>query len=616
MYARRGQAHTHVRAADFNARLNKNRQVEAYNNELQQFHKNNVRYEGAHQSDQRVETMRRMSRFQKQNEELMQGYQLEQKAREEELRRNMSEQNQQLSAALFDIKAQKLAEDTNVRRICEESEELKELHSRLRAAKISKIRAIQLAEKDALQQKATAQEAALDAMMERHRQDKFKRDDIEAKQKFDLNMQSKQILQDQIASRQQRKKEAYESFLKEKAMVDEIVAGIEQEDRHKQEALLAKQKELQDNIRNFLEDRRSWREAEKRKTEEELRRIEEYNLIQEERHRELSAKKQKAADEQDEVLRKLTKEIEGKRREEEEMRMLLDELYQEEAEQKGYEKEQREIEKRRQMKLDMIAANEYQKAVKLKVAEEQAIEEEKFRQQMMKKFEEDTRLEQMNAMRRRREMENYKKEVERLVEERRKVFEASVQAELQEMRQKQEQENYRQSVVERERARLLAEYASDLQDHLPKGVLRNDHDFEVVYGRAPEFDEDKEERDLIASRNTGIAVGNSSKGKDRSDSRTSQGRRSSRQYDYDYDDRQASTSEGRSRPVSQQNRRPVSQQNRRQNPASPKNEFSVNSDFFNGTGVGSRAGSRAGSRNGRSRNGSYADQKGPVDRPF
>eukprot|EP00462_Mataza_sp_D1_P005176 CAMPEP_0175113900 /NCGR_PEP_ID=MMETSP0086_2-20121207/16470_1 /TAXON_ID=136419 /ORGANISM="Unknown Unknown, Strain D1" /LENGTH=560 /DNA_ID=CAMNT_0016393315 /DNA_START=197 /DNA_END=1879 /DNA_ORIENTATION=- len=560
--------------------------------------------------------MRRMSRFQKQNEELMQGYQLEQKAREEELRRNMSEQNQQLSAALFDIKAQKLAEDTNVRRICEESEELKELHSRLRAAKISKIRAIQLAEKDALQQKATAQEAALDAMMERHRQDKFKRDDIEAKQKFDLNMQSKQILQDQIASRQQRKKEAYESFLKEKAMVDEIVAGIEQEDRHKQEALLAKQKELQDNIRNFLEDRRSWREAEKRKTEEELRRIEEYNLIQEERHRELSAKKQKAADEQDEVLRKLTKEIEGKRREEEEMRMLLDELYQEEAEQKGYEKEQREIEKRRQMKLDMIAANEYQKAVKLKVAEEQAIEEEKFRQQMMKKFEEDTRLEQMNAMRRRREMENYKKEVERLVEERRKVFEASVQAELQEMRQKQEQENYRQSVVERERARLLAEYASDLQDHLPKGVLRNDHDFEVVYGRAPEFDEDKEERDLIASRNTGIAVGNSSKGKDRSDSRTSQGRRSSRQYDYDYDDRQASTSEGRSRPVSQQNRRPVSQQNRRQNPASPKNEFSVNSDFFNGTGVGSRAGSRAGSRNGRSRNGSYADQKGPVDRPF
>lgn len=112
--------------------------------------------------------------------------------------------------------------------------------------------------------------------------------------------------------------------------------GIEREDRAKQQAMLAKQKELQDNIRMFLMERKAWREVERQKAEEELRKITEYNLIQEERHRRMSAQKQKAADEQDEVLKKLTKEIETKRREEDEMRALLDELYQEEKEQKYF----------------------------------------------------------------------------------------------------------------------------------------------------------------------------------------------------------------------------------------------------------------------------------------
>ena len=51
----------------------------------------------------------------------------------------------------------------------------------------------------------------------------------------------------------------------------------------------------------------------------------------------------KIADGQDEILRQLTREIEEKRREEEEMRRLLDELYQEEAEQKALEKLANEV---------------------------------------------------------------------------------------------------------------------------------------------------------------------------------------------------------------------------------------------------------------------------------
>ena len=113
--------------------------------------------------------MRRMQRFQRQNEELMTGYNIEQQAREETLKKTMAEQNSQMSAALYDIKAQKVAEETNVRRICEESEELKDLHGKLRAAKISRIRATQLAERDAIQVRDEQREAAMDERMDRDR---------------------------------------------------------------------------------------------------------------------------------------------------------------------------------------------------------------------------------------------------------------------------------------------------------------------------------------------------------------------------------------------------------------------------------------------------------------
>lgn len=305
------------------------------------------------------------------------------------------------------------------------------------------------------------------------------------------------------------------------------------------------------------------------------------------------------------------------------MRMLLDELYQEEAEQKGYEKEQTEIAKRARMREDMIKANEYQMALKAKLAEEQAVEEEKFRQQMLQKFAEDKRLEQMNAARRQREMENYKKEVERLVEERRRVFEESVRSELEELRSKQEQESYRQAVIERERARLLAEHATDLQEHLPKGVLRNPNDFEMVYGRAPAFDEDKEERDLIASRNTGIPVG-----KPRNDSRASAGRRS----EDDYGSRPGSNY-GNRRPPSdsggyrQSPRRASPRQSpSASRPASGRGRFgqqsSSASNIFgdsprnNGNSrQGSRRASRQDSRQ-SNRSGFMEDSKPPPDRPF
>lgn len=421
--------------------------------------------------------------------------------REKEQKALLRQQDEALAAALYDVKSQRVAEETNARRICEESEELKELKEKLRAAKISKVRATQLEERNLVEKQRATHDRAMDVMMENDRQAALDREYEESQRKFFLNLQSRSVLQNQIAERQQRKREAYEAFLTEKAMVDEIVRGIEEEDREKMVAQQRKQQELQENIRIYLEERRMWREAERQRAEEELRKIQEYNALQLKRQDELRANKKAKQDREDAALRQVTKEIEAKRREEEEMRALLDELYMEEAEQKALEKMREERAKRERMKNEMLRANEAQKQLKAERAAQLQAEEEEFREQMFAKFAEDKRLEQMNDARRRREMQNYKNEVERLIEERRQMYQASVEAELAERKQKEEQEKYRLAVVERERQRLLRENAEDLKDYLPKGVLKDARDFEVVYGRAPKPSDDDDTIAYIAARN-------------------------------------------------------------------------------------------------------------------
>ncbi len=94
-------------------------------------------------------------------------------------------------------------------------------------------------------------------------------------------------------------------------------------------------------------------------------------------------------------------------------------------------------------------------------------------------------LPQMNAARRQREMAEYKKEVDRLVEEKRRLYEAALQQELDAHARAEALEAARLQVVEAERQRLLREHAAALADYLPKGVVQTPNDYELLFGAAP-----------------------------------------------------------------------------------------------------------------------------------
>jgi hypothetical protein len=104
------------------------------------------------------------------------------------------------------------------------------------------------------------------------------------------------------------------------------------------------------------------------------------------------------------------------------------------------------------------------------------------------KFAEDDRIEQMNAQRRRMKQLEHRKEIERLLDERRAAFERERDTAVQEFEADAAREHERISIVEEERQRILRAHAAVLGLHdLPKGVLKNERDAALFsqFGASP-----------------------------------------------------------------------------------------------------------------------------------
>jgi len=479
----------HGDRAAFDRTIAARREADAKQDTLADFHAINARITAVNESESRVESMRRLRRIQQQNAELAMAYTIEQQMAEKEQRRMLAEQDRQLADAMSRMKNEEIAREQEHRRICDESEELSELRARLKAAQLNKARATQLSEKQLIHDIKKEQEAKRDQEMEADRLAALALEQAELERRQLSNMQSRSVLQGQMAEKERAKQRAYEQFLKEKAVIDSIVASIEADDQAKLQAQLEKQRELQQNIRTYLEERATWRAEEKKRAEYELKKIQEYQQLQEQRHAELMAARQQKVDRQDKVLERLTAEIEARRREEEEMQRLLYELYQEEAESRALEEIKAREEKINFMRREMIQANEQQKAFKAARRAALQAEEEEFRSKMLEKFERDAAMEKANVERRKKEMEEYRNEVEHILQERRRQYEQQVEQELAERERQQKEREYKLAIVEAERQRLLDEYAKDLKEYLPKGVFRTPQDYEKVFEKKPQMPE-------------------------------------------------------------------------------------------------------------------------------
>jgi hypothetical protein len=140
--------------------------------------------------------------------------------------------------------------------------------------------------------------------------------------------------------------------------------------------------------------------------------------------------------------------------------------------------------RREDMKVEMIEANELQKEFKAEARKRERDEEMVLIQKMLDKFQDDERMERENAQRRIVAKQKYILAIEQQRAGKRSQYVAEMEREKLELVQIKEEEEFRRSVVEEARKRLLAEHAVKLKGFLPKGILRNRQEYDLVQNAA------------------------------------------------------------------------------------------------------------------------------------
>merc|ERR1712167_382099 len=183
----------------------------------------------------------------------------EEAARREAAKRRKEYEVTQGNAIAKELERRKTVQDTKEReivRICNESEELKDLEKKLKTAYMNKERAAQHEERMLRQRRDILREKAIDDAMEADRIAAEIADQEKGGSKKNVTARQKAGLEKQMKEREYLKVEAAEQAKEDKAMVEAIVAKIEAEDRAEYEAREKHKAETRVLIKQYAEQRK------------------------------------------------------------------------------------------------------------------------------------------------------------------------------------------------------------------------------------------------------------------------------------------------------------------------------------------------------------------------
>ncbi|KAG2486968.1 hypothetical protein HYH03_014341 [Edaphochlamys debaryana] len=390
-----------------------------------------------------------------------------------------AEEEEKIALAMARKQQDKDRGDKEIQRLREQSEELRDLAEKIRVARVNKERADQLVEKKQL----TAQAQEYDRAINQYVNDSAAAAEaMEAENQMkrrDANVKARMMLEEQMVEKQEAARLAEAEAVRERAMIDEVVKRIMEEDMAEMATKRQRQEDTKAFIATFLQQQDELRRKQAEAAAAEDKKIAEYWQNVREREREEAERQAMRKEIADRMYEKVKKEMEMEMARREEEEELINMLRQEELEAKRRAEDEERKRKAEEGRLEMMRANQYQ--MRLKEEREAAFraEEEEFRQRMLAKFAEDERLEQMNAQKRRMRQAEHMREVQRLIDEKRKAFEeAKARDEADDVARRVEDERVK-GLVEEERKKLLRE-AAELKDFLPRGVLRDQGDVDYI----------------------------------------------------------------------------------------------------------------------------------------
>jgi len=462
-------------------RVVKRREQEQKDNELRRRLTEHNILAGHGTSATRVEDKRRSRSEAAYRRELFMDYQVVKSEQDKARRTQIAEFEEHLADELSRRKAEAHREEMDKRRICDGSEELRQLKERLHMAKVNKERAQQLLEIEMRKETDRVRDHHIAEHMENERLEHV---ELEIKLNVEKSKQRervKVINQQQIAMKESQKIEAEQEYLKEKAQVNELVERIAQEDEQESAARAEKQRETRVILQKFMHEQKAQQQAMEQAEIDENDKIEKYAADKRAREEKLAEEAAEKEREKVRILNAMLGNMEARSKEKEELEILRNELHGEELEAKSRRREEMVMRKKLEDREEMKNAYVFQMRMKEEKASKAREEEDAIREQLMVKFAEDDRIEQMNEQKRRMKVQEHKREAERLVALRRDMYEQTRQAERDAEAKLREEEGKRQHVVEEERQRLLKEHAYDLKDFLPKHTLESQQDYEMIF---------------------------------------------------------------------------------------------------------------------------------------
>jgi len=465
-------------------RIIKRREQEAREQELKRRLMENNIYAGYGKSELTVEKKRRALSEGAERRELLTDYSYVKSEQDKAKRVQISMLEEQLADELAKRKAEKLRHEMDRRRICDGSEELRALKERLHMAKVNKERAQQLLEIEVQKEKKRLAEHSMAEHMENER---LEQQELEHKLDIEKRKQRervKVINQQQIAMKEAQCEEAMKEYIKERKQVEALVAKIAEEDEKEAKARADKQLESRIMLQKFMLEQKANQEKLEAEEQAENERIEQYARDKREREERLEKERQEQEKEKTRILNAMLGKMEAKNKEAEELEILRNELHFQELEAERRRLDEMRMRKKLEDREEMKNAYLIQMRAKEDKMHRAREEEAKMREELMKKFAEDDRLEQMNEHKKRMKVEQHKREADRLVDLRREMYELARAKEREDQEALRKDEDKRKIIIEEERRRLLRDHGRELKKFLPKHTLESMEDYHFLFSES------------------------------------------------------------------------------------------------------------------------------------
>lgn len=295
-------------------------------------------------------------------------------------------------------------------------------------------------------------------------------------------IKAKETIEQQMRDKEERiRTDAAAVAQLEKQQIDDIMRKIQEEDEEEIRQKHIRQAKIQSFIKQYWIDKqaRIKREKEDEKLYEEKIRRE--AAVQDERDRQVIERRDELQARRDVLYNQLCEEANKKIAEEKEMERYRELLYIEEEEQRLRLLEQERLEKQHRMMQEMMRANEEMQAMKADKVRKEKEEEEQIAEMMKRKFEEDLRKEREEFERRQQEKILYRGEITDQIKKRQEAYRIELEREQFEIDQEKRRQAFKAKVVEEARKRLLMQHGKELKEYLPRGVIRDQEEYNLIY---------------------------------------------------------------------------------------------------------------------------------------